>query len=75
MIYADFESILLPEENEKQNSNQSYTNKYQKKKKKKKKTKKKKKKKKKRTVMVINHCVLMINLVSHLSDIQVKMLS
>ena len=31
--------------------------------------KKKKKKKKKRTVMVINHCVLMINLVSHLSDI------
>ena len=29
----------------------------------------KKKKKKKRTVMVINHCVLMINLVSHLSDI------
>ena len=31
--------------------------------------KKTKKTKKKRTVMVINHCVLMINLVSHLSDI------
>ena len=30
MIYADFESILVPEDNGKQNPNQSYTNKYQK---------------------------------------------
>ena len=30
MIYADFENILVPEDNEKQNMNQSYTNKYQK---------------------------------------------
>ena len=30
MIYADFESILLPEDNEKQNPDESYTNKYQK---------------------------------------------
>ena len=30
MIYADFESILSPEDNGKQNLNQSYTNKYQK---------------------------------------------
>ena len=30
MIYADFESIPVPESNEKQNPNQSYTNKYQK---------------------------------------------
>ena len=30
MIYPDFESILLPEDNEKQNPNESYTNKYQK---------------------------------------------
>ena len=30
MIYADFESILLPEDNEKQNPKESYTNKYQK---------------------------------------------
>ena len=30
MIYADFESILVPEDNEKQNLNESYTNKYQK---------------------------------------------
>ena len=30
MIYADFESILLPEGNGKQNPNESYTNKYQK---------------------------------------------
>ena len=29
MIYADFESTLLPEDNVKQNSNESYTNKYQ----------------------------------------------
>ena len=29
MIYADFESILLPENNGKQNSKKSYTNKYQ----------------------------------------------
>ena len=28
-IYADFESTLLPEDNVKQNSNESYTNKYQ----------------------------------------------
>ena len=30
MIYADFESTLVPENNEKQNPNESYTNKYQK---------------------------------------------
>ena len=30
MIYADFESILVPEDNEKQNSIDSHTNKYQK---------------------------------------------
>ena len=29
MIYADFESILVPEGNGKQNQNKSYTNKYQ----------------------------------------------
>ena len=30
MIYADFESILVPEDNGKKNLNESYTNKYQK---------------------------------------------
>ena len=30
MIYADFESILVPENNGKQNPNESYTSKYQK---------------------------------------------
>ena len=30
MIYADFESILVPENNGVQNQNESYTNKYQK---------------------------------------------
>ena len=30
MIYADFESILVPEKNGKQNPTESYTNKYQK---------------------------------------------
>ena len=30
MIYADFESILVPDDNEKQNSTESYTNKYKK---------------------------------------------
>ena len=30
MIYADFESILVPEGNRKQSPNESYTNKYQK---------------------------------------------
>ena len=30
MIYADFESILVPEDNGKQNLNESYVNKYQK---------------------------------------------
>ena len=30
MVYADFEIILVPEDNEKQNPNRSYTNKYQK---------------------------------------------
>ena len=29
MIYADFEVILVPEDNEKQNPSESYTNKYQ----------------------------------------------
>ena len=28
MIYEDFESILVPEDNGKQNSNETYTNKY-----------------------------------------------
>ena len=30
MIYADFENILVPGDNRKQNPNESYTNKYQK---------------------------------------------
>ena len=30
MIYEDFESILVPEDNGKQNPNESYINKYQK---------------------------------------------
>ena len=30
MIYADFGSILVPEDNRKQNPKESYTNKYQK---------------------------------------------
>ena len=30
MIYADFESMLVPEDNGKQNSNESYTYKHQK---------------------------------------------
>ena len=30
MIYADFESILVPEDNGKQNQNEFYTKKYQK---------------------------------------------
>ena len=30
MIYVDFESILVPEDNRKQNPNESYTNKYKK---------------------------------------------
>ena len=30
LIYADFENILVPEDNGKQNPNESYTNKYQK---------------------------------------------
>ena len=30
MIYADFESVLVPEDNEKKNPNESYTNKYKK---------------------------------------------
>ena len=30
MIYADFESVLLPEDNGNQNPEESYTNKYQK---------------------------------------------
>ena len=30
IIYVDFESILVPEDNGKQNPNESYTNKYQK---------------------------------------------
>ena len=29
-IYADFESILVPDDNAKQNPNESYTNKHQK---------------------------------------------
>ena len=30
LIYANFESILVPEDNEKQNLDESYVNKYQK---------------------------------------------
>ena len=30
IIYADFESTLMPEDNKKQNPDESYTNKYQK---------------------------------------------
>ena len=30
MIYADFESVLVPEDNRKQNPSENYTNKYQK---------------------------------------------
>ena len=30
MIYADFQSILVPEDNRKQNLDESYTNKYKK---------------------------------------------
>ena len=30
MIYTDFESILVPKDNEKQNPEEPYTNKYQK---------------------------------------------
>ena len=30
IIYVDFESILVPEDNEKQNPEECYTNKYQK---------------------------------------------
>ena len=30
MIYANFESVLVPENNGKQNLNESYTNKYKK---------------------------------------------
>ena len=30
MVYADFESILVPEDNGKQNTEESYMNKYQK---------------------------------------------
>ena len=29
IIYADFESILVPEDNENQNKGETYTNKYQ----------------------------------------------
>ena len=58
MIYADFENILVPEENGKQNPNKLYTNKYQ---------------KHVLVVMAINWYVLVINLVSLLSHIQVKM--
>ena len=49
MIYADFESILVPEDNGKQNPNESYTSKNQ---------------KYVASVMAINKYVLMINLVS-----------
>ena len=53
MIYANFESILVPEDNGKQNPNESYTKKY--------------KKKMLLVVMVINY-VLIVNLVSLLND-------
>ena len=58
MIYADFENILVPEENGQQNPNKLYTNKYQ---------------KHVLVVMAINWYVLVINLESLLSHIQVKM--
>ena len=56
MIYEDFDSILVPEHNGKQNSNESYINKYQ-------------KHVAWLLVMAINTCVLMISLVSLLSHI------
>ena len=53
MIFADFESILVPEDNGKQNPNESYTNKCC----------------LLLVVMTINQYVLMIHLVSLLSHI------
>ena len=52
MIDADFESILRPEDNGKQDPDESYANKYQ---------------NMLHAVMVISYYVLMINLVSLLS--------
>ena len=54
IIYADFESILVPEDNGKQNPEDSYTNKY---------------KKHVLAVLAINWYVLMISLVSRLRHI------
>ena len=62
MIYADFGSILVPEDKGKQNPNESYTKRYQ------------KHVVCSYVVMVINQHVLIINLVSILNQIQVKML-
>ena len=59
MVYADFESILVPEDNEKKNRNQSYTIKYQ---------------KILLVVMTINYYVLMLNLVRFLNHTKAKML-
>ena len=59
MIYADFEIILVPEDNGKQNPNDSYT---------------KNIKNILLVVMVINQYVLMINLVSLSNHTQTKML-
>ena len=57
MVHANFESILVPEDNGKQNPNDFYTNKYQ---------------KYVACIMVINSYVLIINLVSLLNHIQVE---
>ena len=59
MNYADFESTLVPKDNERQNPNESYTDKYQ---------------KILLAVMATNQFWLMISLVSLLSYTQVKML-
>ena len=59
MIYTDFESILEPKNNGKQNPDDFYTNKYQ---------------NMLLAVMVVNQCDLIINLVSLLNHISVKML-
>ena len=59
MIFADFESILIPEDSEKQNPDEPYYNKY---------------KNMLFVVMVINQYVLMIDLVSPLNHTQAKML-
>ena len=52
VIYADSEDILVPDDNRKQNPNETYTNKY---------------KKTSVVVMIVNQYALMINLVNLLN--------